>query len=417
MNDLKRRDIDAAKDLNINIKKFRNILNGKTKLNDKIITKMASRWPVKFTEFLNPIISKKNFTIMKIKESKHSSRTMKRKGNEYYEYRDTATERNAPFKPEWIRELCYVKNNKENNKQVKWNKGHLLHQFTYFVGKVNFYYIENKKKKVAIMNTGDSMYITPYTPHSFATRDSNKKSYIIAITFEDKIYSEIQNELLNIDENKINKFLINKTSKKNIVSDLINKYQNNLSISLDELKKRTKIKNIKNIVNGEKVNDINKLKKIADSFNLNLKELMPVDHTKKVIIVKKKFTKKWNFPSNKKKFFLIKELASIKDVPTAKSIELNVLNKNKHKFSISSHQYIYVLSKLGNIIVNNQLISLKREETLYLKPFTDHYYPNKNNSFLVLRVEGKISGDVQMQVSNFDHNNLKRVRVESSQWF
>ena len=147
MNDLKRRDIDAAKDLNISIKKFRKILSGKIKLNDKILTKMASKWPVKFSEFLNPIISKKNFTIMKIKESKDSSRIMKRKGNEYYEYRDTATERNAPFKPEWIRELCYVKNNKTNNKQVKWNKGHLLHQFTYFVGKVNFYYMENKKKK------------------------------------------------------------------------------------------------------------------------------------------------------------------------------------------------------------------------------------------------------------------------------
>ena len=267
------------------------------------------------------------------------------------------------------------------------------------------------------MDTGDSMYITPYTPHSFATRDKNKKSYIIAITFEDKIYSEIQNELLNIDEKKIGKFLINKTSKKKIVADLISKHQKNLSISLDELKKRTKIKNIKDIVKGKKIGDVNKLKKVADSFNLNLKELMPVENTKKIIIVKKNSAKNWNFPSNRKIFFSIKELASIKDVPTAKSIELNVLNKNKYKFSISSHQYIYVLSKSGSIVVNNQPISLKKEETLYLKPFTDHYYPSKNNSFLILRVEGKISGDVQMQISNFDYNNLKRARIESSQWF
>lgn len=417
MNDLKLRDIDAAKDLNISKKKYRSILTGRTKLNKELLARIINKWPIKFSEFINPIIDKKDFKIMKIKESANSSRVMKRQGNDYYEYRDTVTERNAPFKPEWIRELCYVKNNRANNKKVKWNRGHLLHQFTYFVGKVNFYYREKNKKKVAIMSTGDSMYITPYTPHSFTTRDINKKSYIIAITFEDRINYEIQNELLNIDEEKIGNFLINKSSRKKMVMNLIGKYLNNLSISLDELRKRTRIQKIEKILIGKKSINTNQLKKIANSFNLNLKELMPVATSKKVVVLKRKSTKKWYFPSNTKKYFLIKELASIKDVPSAKPIELNILKKNNYKFKISSHQYIYILSKTGSIIVNDKLISLRNSETIYLKPFTEHFYPKEGESFLILRVEGKISGDAQMQISNLNFKELKRVRIESSQWF
>ena len=204
--------------------------------------------------------------------------------------------------------------------------------------------------------------------------------------------------MLNIDEKNISNFLINKSIKKKIIVSLINKYFNNLSISLDELKKRCKIKNINKILYGKKEANFNELKKIADSFNLNLKDLMPVENSNKVVIVKAAYTKKWNFPSNEKKYFFLRELASIKDVPSAKSIEINVLINNNHKFKISSHQYIYVLSKKGSIVVNNKVLNLKNRETLYLKPFVTHSFPKKYESFLVLRVEGKISGDVQMQI-------------------
>lgn len=58
----------------------------------------------------------------------------------------------------------------ENNK-VQWNNGHFLYQFTYFIGPVNFYYRgADGQKKVAVMVSGDSMYIPPFVPHSFATK-------------------------------------------------------------------------------------------------------------------------------------------------------------------------------------------------------------------------------------------------------
>lgn len=221
LNDIKRRPQDASKDIGINLKKFNQILNGKKDIDISFIKKAVAIWPVKISDFVNPFYYKNsNYKIMRTKDSKKTSRTMQRGGHDYYEYRDTVMERNAPFKPEWIRVLKYVDNNNPNNQNLKWNRGHLLHQFTYFVGEVNFYYKDNNKKKVIKMNTGDSVYISPYVPHTFSTRNNDLKSFIIAITFADKINTEIQNELVNLDINnlKTNLFKSNKSSAKKIIA-------------------------------------------------------------------------------------------------------------------------------------------------------------------------------------------------------
>ena len=139
---------------------------------------------------------------------------MQRGGKNYYEYRDTVMDRDAPFRPEWIRLLAFVKTNSPKEKTLQWNRGHLLHQLTYFVGEVNFYYIDkNKKKRTAIMNTGDSMYIAPYVPHTFASRNPNCEGYIVAITFSDKITPNIQNEITKFDKKFFSKVLFSNKIK------------------------------------------------------------------------------------------------------------------------------------------------------------------------------------------------------------
>ena len=117
--------------------------------------------------------TKNGYIIFRNEKSKKSERIMKRGGVPYYSYRDTVMSKISPFKPELIEELVTVKDNDPNNLNVKFNNGHFLHQFTYFIGPVNFYFEENNKKTVSLMNTGDSMYISPYVKHSFTTR-SNK---------------------------------------------------------------------------------------------------------------------------------------------------------------------------------------------------------------------------------------------------
>ena len=84
-------------------------------------------------------------------------------------------------------------------------QGHLLHQLTYFVGEVNFYYIDKNKKKNCCNEYRRQHVYSTYVPHTFASRNQKCEGYIVAITFSDKITNEVQNEILNFDKKKLNK--------------------------------------------------------------------------------------------------------------------------------------------------------------------------------------------------------------------
>ena len=58
-----------------------------------------------------------------------------------------------------------------------------MHQLTFFVGPVNFYYKYKDKYYCEEMNTGDSNYIPPFIPHSFTSRNVKEESFIVAVTF------------------------------------------------------------------------------------------------------------------------------------------------------------------------------------------------------------------------------------------
>ena len=51
------------------------------------------------------------------------------------------------------------------------------------VGPVNFYYTVRGERRCRPMSTGESCLITPYVPHSFASRDLSQYSAIVAVTF------------------------------------------------------------------------------------------------------------------------------------------------------------------------------------------------------------------------------------------
>ena len=185
LNDIKRRPEDAATELGVSEELISSIIEGRSELPSDLVDKAVKIWPVNKRDFY--IIEDDcpdGIKLMSAGDSEKSKRIMERAGKPYYEYRDTAMSKVAPFRPEWIMELCNVENNDPENELVQWNNGHFLHQFTYFIGNVNFYYKdENGTKQTAVMNTGDSMYITPFVPHSFATRQgSGSNGLILALT-------------------------------------------------------------------------------------------------------------------------------------------------------------------------------------------------------------------------------------------
>ena len=175
---------------------------------------------------------------------------MHRGGKPYYSYKDTVMSKLSPFRPEWIKELLVVKNNKPTNTNVKFNKGHFLHQFTYFIGAVNFYYIESGVKKVALMNTGDSMYISPYIAHSFTTRRNklNKNGLILALTYADKVDYSCIDELSAIGKNLSQKYKLDLDNKLQAFKSNLKYYLSVASTTLEEIANITRDASVKNLL-------------------------------------------------------------------------------------------------------------------------------------------------------------------------
>jgi methylphosphonate synthase len=428
LNDIKRRPEDAAKELQISLDDINSIINGKKLLSSEIVNKAIKIWPVNARDFY---VIRDDCTsgikIMRSEESKKSSRIMNRAGNPYYEYRDTVMSTVAPFRPEWILDLCVVDDNEATNSNVQWNNGHFMHQFTYFIGEVNFYYRDlDGNKKVEIMNTGDSMYITPFTPHSFTTRKGAKEhGLILALTYGGKLTGDVQQELSGLSVELGANFALNFSSKESSSASLLKYHREISNFSFEELSKNTSISisELELFEIGTKIPSIPNLKEIAHALTIKLRDLLPNDEIENKVIVKhNKEGKRWFYPETTKSYEF-NELANTSVLPFSKSFEIKVLNSTNSELDLESglHQYIYNVGdtsisinwKLGDI-QSNELIH--PHDSVYMKPFIKHSFSG-NGKLLVLRIGGKIAGDSQRELSVLGKNNAERAISETMQWF
>ena len=427
LNDIKRRPEDAAKELEVSLDEINSILSGKKELSADIVAKATKIWPVNARDFY--VIHDdcpQGIKIMRSEESKQSSRIMERSGHPYYEYRDTAMSKTAPFRPEWIMELCSVDDNDPRNKLVQWNNGHFLHQFTYFIGEVNFYYISSDgEKKVAVMNTGDSMYITPFVPHSFTSRNHSKQpGLILALTYGSKITGDIQQELSTLS-NLGQEFVLDFSTTEKATSALIKYFREISSLSFDEISKRTDIPADK-IVEFEsgKITPSNMdLQNLAKALTVNLRDLLPNDKTENKVIVKHHDEgKKWFYP-NQTCVYEFVELANTTTLPFSKSLEIKINNTDSKELDLRTglHQYVYNICNNTitiNWVLDGQIFSeeIHPNDSLCIKPFVKHNFRGEGK-LLVLRIGGKIAGDSQRELSFIGKENTERAISETMQWF
>ena len=427
LNDIKRRPSDAAKELEISNEEIQNIINGQIRLSSEIISKATKIWPVNARDFYVMHDDCPNgLKIMRCEDSVKSSRIMHRAGKPYYEYRDTAMSSVGPFRPEWIEQLCIVDDNEPNNRQVQWNNGHFMHQFTYFIGAVNFYYIdENGEKKVAIMNTGDSNYITPFIPHSFATRKgAGKNGLILALTYGNNLSGDSQHELSSMGKKLAKEFALDFSSKETAGSSLIKFHRNNSSLTLLELSERTnlRIEKLKDFENG-KIPTYSEYAILAECLNVNVRDLLSYDKISNEVVVQlHKNTKRWFYPEDIKNYELV-ELANSNSLPYSKALEINVLNENDKTLDlkIGLHQYGYNIGETDVSISYESDDGLKTDiikpgDSFYLKPFVEHNFRGKAK-LLILRISGRITGEPQRELSLMGKKKITRIVNESLQWF
>jgi hypothetical protein len=422
LNDLKRRPEDAAVELNITKKQMEEILGGKLDPDFNLLKKITEIWPINFGDFFTiEDDTIKNYKIFTKNDSDKTERIMKRNNKPYYRYKDTVMSKISPFRPEWIEQLVTVSNNDPENKEVVFNNGHFLHQFTYFVGPVNFYYIDdNGEKKLEKMNSGDSMYISPYTAHSFATRreQSKKLGLILALTYTDKIGNEVLNELSAIGYSLSKKYIIRYDNEIDEFKKNLKYYMNLSSLSQEAFEKINNI-DLKKIYNENLIPSFDEMQKIATGLNINLKDLIPNKKFISVKVNRHKCNLEWKYPSNKNYIYKFVELANVSQLPCSKALELSVMNEKDHDvfLEVPAHQYLYNIGDTDCIFETEEIKQkFSPGDSIYLKPNLRHKFIKKSK-ILILRIGGLISGENLNHISSLSDKNFARLVNDNKPWF
>ena len=431
LNDIKRRPEDAAQELGVETQVINEIIEGKRELTYDLVKKAIQIWPLNARDFFLITDDAPNgVKIMRQESSEKSKRIMNRAGNPFYEYRDTAMSSVALFRPEWIEELCYVDNNDPENPQAQWNDGHFMHQFTYFIGDVNYYYKgPDGQKKIAVTNTGDSVYGTPFRPHTFTTRhEAVKNGLILALTYGNKLASDTQQELAAIGGELGIQFHLDFSSREKAFSSLLKFYIDAASLSLTELSNRTGLPLTviqKYLSDIEILPNMEEIKKFADALSINTRDLLPPDVIEeKVLFRNYNDAPRWFYPDSSKVYELV-ELVNSKNLPDSKALELTIRSNEKADNSLDLkmglHQYIYNIGETSVSFswkFNGTLYheTINPGDSVYLKPFISHNF-RQEGKLLILRIGGRITGDAQREFSNLNKHDAQRAIQETQMWF
>ena len=429
LNDIKRRPEDAAKELEIPLDEINSIIEGKKEISYELIQKAVNKWPLNPRDFflINDDCSN-GVKIMRAEESTKSSRVMDRGGSPYYEYRDTAMSSVSLFRPEWIEELCYVDDNTTTNSKIQWNKGHFMHQFTYFIGDVNYYYIgEHKQKKIFVTKTGDSVYGTPFRPHTFTTRKgAEKNGLILALTYGNKISADTQQELSAIGPELGIQYHLDFETREKAFASLLKFNIDAASISIEELSDRTGInsKKINEFLNHNvSVPEYNIIEQLARALCINTRDLMPPDIIEDKVLPKTYAdSKRWFYPHDSKAYEMV-ELSQSINLPFSKSFEIHVRENSNDllDLKVGLHQWIYNMGQ-STIRLNWQLgetvyqENIQPNDSVYIKPFVKHSMRG-SGKLMVLRIGGRMTGDAQRELSTLNKHDAHRAINETQMWF
>ena len=337
-------------------------------------------------------------------------------------------QKNVPIYPEWIKPLVVVNNNKPQNNLVCYNKGHILHQFTFFIGEVNFYWKDNFGYHCKEMNTGDSNYIPPFIPHSFTSRNKKELGLIIAVTFSDILsFSRIKFSLYN------QKIIESFSGKNNIKNSYLKFFiKNHLNVNFIDNKDLIenmnsagiKKKRACSIVSGEKKPNNQELVVLSRFLNISVNELKTIAQNKPLEVVNKKL--------NKNVFrkiecsigsFNIWDLVKSKYASLIKAFIMDVSYETKY-YNINHrlHEYVYNFDNSEIIVkVGNKTFTLGPEESIVFSPMIKHNYYKKlktqKSKILIVRIAEEFSEDFIDMFAKLGKSSRKKIFSEASQWF
>jgi hypothetical protein len=438
LNDLKRTPESCAQELGMPVQQVLSVLDGTAAAAQTLalVDALGDHYPIDKSDLL---LLADDCTdgarIMRAAESKASARIFDRADRSgartpYYEYRDTAMSRLAPFKPEWIKEERVVNDDDPDNPDVVYNNGHLMHQITFFIGPVNFYYKIGDRSYCREMNTGDSNYIMPFYPHSFASRDPEQTALIIAVTFggdvrraQKELYALGQRgEQFHLDFRHrppriglLEQHLANARMTRESLDFCLSRIGSGLTAgrALDSQVQ----------LNEQEYADLARVLEVHPS------DLMAADYASgdDVKVVYRKDREPFGYPSPQDPHYSIRSLAQHKAMPLVKSLDVQVLGTQESaeaQFCTGLHTYVYnygtnpVTFTWSADGKTNQAV-LQPEDSAYLQPFVRHGFTapstRQSGQLLMVSLPGYVGLSACKEFSYFE--SASRVVRETKKWF
>jgi len=430
-NDLKRNIQALAADLGMDEELVQRAVNGEESLEVQysIVEKMGETYPIDHTDMYIPVDDcTDGVKIMRAEESKRSSRVFNRKNSRgaptpFYEYRDTAMSVHSPFRPEWIKELRVVDDDDPENPDVVYNKGHFMHQLTFFIGPVNFYYDVFGKKACAQMNTGDSNYITPFHPHTFTSRDTEQDAIIIAVTFGGDV-RQSQKELYALGE-KGERFVLDVRNPRRAQAQRIEQCMQAANISKECLQGQGI--NPDEVLGGGELLGADTLAKLAELLRVDPVELrIPAYREEEEVVVRYGSKESgYLYPSEQESVYRIFPLAQTYKLPFVRGFRYHVMTDQRTGAAVLEHQLHSYLYNYGDIPImlhwNNgdewYAECIEPNDSAYVQPFTKYAFTNTEGegSLIEIRIPGKVGSATIRELSTFA--DPARAIKETTCWY
>ena len=434
LNDLKRTADSCANEIGWSPEEVAALLKGETTpvRMGEFIEAIIAQYPIDRAEL---IIPEDDCTfgvrLMRHADSVNSARVFNRldrngERTPYYEYRDTAMSRVSAFRPEWIEELRVVSDSTPDNPDVAYNNGHFMHQVTFFVGPVNFYWNVNGEKRCMEMVTGDSNYITPYWPHSFTRRtDTDEPAYIIAVTFGGDVKRSL-GELYRYGKDRAGQYRVNTREPQQGVQDLIDFHARNEFLTRDLLQQRLQVagKSV-DVLDAKRAYSTSELADIAEVLNIEVTDLQlpPWRDGEEVVVRQISDTPAYAFPSPENARYQMQPGARCRRMPLVKSFHISVESKAcATDLSLGLHTYLYNYSKAPICFAwtfqgETHKDTLQPGDSAFVQPFVDFGFCSEqaDAKLFMVGIPGAVHAGAQRELSSFA--SFDRVVAESTCWF
>ena len=436
-NDLKRTPDIIADELGHTRDFVRSAVEGNVSLDDmhSLVLQVYETYPVSMTElWVDRDETNNGVAIMRANQSETSARVIPRKDGHgveapYYEYRDTAMVKDGPYKPEWIKELKVVTDSDPDNPSVVYNKGHLMHQQTFFIGEVNFYWTLNGKNYCREMNTGDSNYITPYVPHSFTSRNPDQPGLIIAVTFANAI-EHARSSMLYVDGQDMESWFGDTRTPAKMFAQTLQRHRENEMLSIDQLAERLRnlgVNTADTLARGDCQSEPTRgeLEALASALNVYPEELSfpALEPEQEVVVRHRADTDPRGSGETDTPSYLFRDLARSRHLPGLKGFDLQVLADHPSPSEIrhGMHEYIY---NYGETAVrldygDQHTETISAGDSAYISPLVTHRFSaaDANAHLVVVRVAGGMTKNTIQEIASYSPTGRTRAKAEITQWF